>query len=257
MLDDANLDEAVKAVAWAGFGTTGQRCTATSRVIVHERLAKEFAERLVAEAEKLKIGDGLEPETGMGPLVNTGRVGAVHAYTEIGKEEGARLLTGGKTLDEGEFAGGAYYAPTIFTDATADMRIAQEEVFGPFVTILPVKDYDEAIARRQLDDLRPLLRYLHRERRARPSARCATSTPAWSISMLGQPAPSRICPSAGRSRVVTATASWGARPSRSSARSRRSLSAIPPSNSHPREPHRFQYRLQHRLVARRKHQALH
>ena len=145
VLDDANLDEAVKAVAWAGFGTTGQRCTATSRVIVHERLAKEFAERLVAEAEKLKIGDGLEPETGMGPLVNMGRVGAVHAYTEIGKEEGARLLTGGRTLDEGEFAGGAYYAPTIFTNATANMRIAQEEVFGPFVTILPVKDYDEAI----------------------------------------------------------------------------------------------------------------
>src|SRR6185312_12501918 len=87
VLEDGNLDEAVKAVAWAGFGTTGQRCTATSRVIVHERVAKEFADRLVAEAEKLKVGDGLEPETGMGPLVNMGRVGAVHAYTEIGKEE--------------------------------------------------------------------------------------------------------------------------------------------------------------------------
>ena len=164
VLDDANLDEAVKAVAWAGFGTTGQRCTATSRVIVHERLAKEFAERLVAEAEKLKIGDGLEPETGMGPLVNTGRVGAVHAYTEIGKEEGARLLTGGRTLDEGELAGGAYYAPTIFTDATrrdahragGGLRSLRHDPAG--------EGLRRGDPRRQLDDLRPLLRYLHRER---------------------------------------------------------------------------------------------
>ena len=133
-------------------------------MIVHERVAEAFAERLVAAAEKLKIGDGLLPETEMGPLVNRGRVGAVHDYTEIGKAEGARLLTGGRPLDEGELAEGAFYAPTIFTDATADMRIAQEEVFGPFVSILPVQDYDEAIARRQLDDLRPLLRHLHRER---------------------------------------------------------------------------------------------
>ncbi len=145
VMDDANLDEAVAAVAWAGFGTTGQRCTATSRVVVHRKVADAFVERLAATAQKLRIGDGLLSETEMGPLVNRGRVAAVHEYTEIGKQEGARLVTGGNPLSEGELAEGAYYAPTIFTNATTNMRIAQEEVFGPFVTVIPVADYDEAI----------------------------------------------------------------------------------------------------------------
>ncbi len=146
VLDDGNVEEAVKAVAWGGFGTTGQRCTATSRVIVQEGVAKQFAERLVAAAEQLKVGDGLLPETEMGPLVNAGRVQAVHSYTEIGKQEGATLLTGGRPLSTGELAEGAYYAPTVFAGATPQMRIAQEEIFGPFVTIIPVKSYEEAIA---------------------------------------------------------------------------------------------------------------
>lgn len=145
VMDDGNLDEAVAAVAWAGFGTTGQRCTATSRVIVHERVAREFGERLAKKAESLRIGDGLLPETDMGPLVNRGRVQAVHTYTEVGKSEGAHLLTGGRPLSDGELAEGAYYAPTVFTDVTDGMRIAQEEVFGPFVSIIPVPNYDEAI----------------------------------------------------------------------------------------------------------------
>ncbi len=145
VMEDANLDEAVAAVAWGGFGTTGQRCTATSRVIVQENVATAFAERLVAAAEKLRIGDGLLPETDMGPLVNKSRVAAVHEYTEIGGREGAQLLTGGRPLGEGELADGAYYAPTIFTNVRPEMRIAREEVFGPFVSILPVRDYDEAI----------------------------------------------------------------------------------------------------------------
>jgi aldehyde dehydrogenase (NAD+) len=146
VLDDANLDEAVAAVAWAGFGTTGQRCTATSRVIVHERVADAFAEKLAAAAERLRIGDGLLSETEMGPLVNAGRVRAVHEYTEIGTREGARLVTGGRPLTDDALDGGAYYAPTIFTDVAPTMRIAQEEIFGPTVAILPVKDYDAAIA---------------------------------------------------------------------------------------------------------------
>ncbi|MGH2487678.1 MAG: aldehyde dehydrogenase family protein [Ktedonobacterales bacterium] len=145
VMDDANVDEAVAAVSWAGFGTTGQRCTATSRVIVHEAVAREFAEKLVAAAEKLRVGDGLLPDTDMGPLVNRGRVTAVHEYTEVGQREGAKLLTGGRPLSEGALEDGAYYAPTIFTDVRPDMRIAYEEVFGPFVSILPVKSYDEAI----------------------------------------------------------------------------------------------------------------
>ena len=145
VMDDANVDEAVAAVSWAGFGTTGQRCTATSRVIVHEAVAQQFAEKLMAAAEKLRVGDGLLPETEMGPLVNVGRVRAVHEYTQVGREEGATLLTGGRPLSEGELADGAYYAPTIFTDVRPNMRIAYEEVFGPFVSILPVKSYEEAI----------------------------------------------------------------------------------------------------------------
>lgn len=145
VMDDANIDEAVAAVAWAGFGTTGQRCTATSRVIVHEAVAGEFAEKLVAAAEKLRVGDGLSADTDMGPLVNRGRVSAVHEYTEVGQREGAKLLTGGRPLTDGALEDGAYYAPTIFTDVRPDMRIAYEEVFGPFVSILPVKSYDEAI----------------------------------------------------------------------------------------------------------------
>jgi aldehyde dehydrogenase (NAD+) len=145
VMDDADLDEVVAAVSWAGFGTTGQRCTATSRVIVHEKVAGAFAEKLVAAAQKLRVGDGLAPETDMGPLVNAGRVEAVHAYTEIGQNEGAKLLTGGHALTGGALNDGAFYAPTVFTDATAEMRIAQEEVFGPFVTVIPVRDYEDAI----------------------------------------------------------------------------------------------------------------
>lgn len=146
VMDDANLDEAVAAVAWAGFGTTGQRCTATSRVVVHERVAAAFGEKLAAAAEKLRLGDGLLPATDMGPLVNQGRVRAVHEYTEIGQAEGATLLTGGHPVTDAALDGGAYYAPTIFANVAPTMRIAQEEIFGPTVAIIPVKDYDEAIA---------------------------------------------------------------------------------------------------------------
>jgi aldehyde dehydrogenase (NAD+) len=145
VMDDARLDDAVAAVAWAGFGTTGQRCTATSRVIVHEKVVGQFAEKIAAAAEKLRVGDGLLDETEMGPLVNTGRVSAVHEYTGIGQSEGATLLTGGHQLHEGILNGGAFYAPTVFTDVKPDMRIAQEEIFGPFVSIIPVHDYEEAI----------------------------------------------------------------------------------------------------------------
>jgi acyl-CoA reductase-like NAD-dependent aldehyde dehydrogenase len=145
ILDDASLEEAVAGVAWAAFGTTGQRCTATSRVIVHRAALKEFHERIVAVAEKLRVGDGLEPETEMGPLVNAGRVQAVHTYTEIGKQEGARLLTGGCAYSAGPLAEGAFYAPTIFSEVTPQMRIAREEIFGPVLSVIPVDSYEEAI----------------------------------------------------------------------------------------------------------------
>ena len=145
VMDDANLDEAVAAVAWAGFGTTGQRCTATSRVIVHRAVADEFANKLAVAARNLRIGDGLLAETDMGPLVNHGRVKAVHEYIGIGQKEGATLLAGGTPLTDESLEGGAYYAPTIFTDVRADMRIAQEEIFGPVISVIPVSSYEEAI----------------------------------------------------------------------------------------------------------------
>ncbi len=145
VLDDADLDLAVESILWGAFGTTGQRCTATSRVIVQRGILHAFSDRLVAAAQKLRIGDGLDTQVEMGPLVNSGRVKAVHEYTAIGQQEGARLLTGGSRLDEDRYAEGAFYQPTIFTDVTPTMRIAREEVFGPFVSLLPVSSYEEAI----------------------------------------------------------------------------------------------------------------
>src|SRR5579883_2126380 len=145
ILDDGNLDLAAESVTWAAFGTTGQRCTATSRVIVQRGALKGFTDRLVAHAERLRVGDGLDPQVEMGPLVNMGRVRAVHEYTEIGRREGAKLLTGGTPLTDGDYSEGAFYKPTIFTEVTPAMRIAREEIFGPFVSIIPVDTYEEAI----------------------------------------------------------------------------------------------------------------
>src|SRR6266487_3333751 len=145
VLEDADLELAVESVTWGAFGTTGQRCTATSRVIVHKAVEREFTERLVAAAEKLKIGNGLDPQIDMGPLVNKGRVKAVHEYTQVGRQEGAKLLIGGDALSDEEHRRGAFYRPTIFSDVRPTMRIAREEVFGPFISILPVASYEEAV----------------------------------------------------------------------------------------------------------------
>ena len=145
VLEDADLNLAVESVVWGGFGTAGQRCTATSRVIVHKAVEREFTERLVAAAEKLKIGNGLDPQIDMGPLVNKGRVKAVHEYTQVGRQEGAKLLFGGDAISDEEHSRGAFYRPTIFSDVSPTMRIAREEVFGPFISILPVASYEEAV----------------------------------------------------------------------------------------------------------------
>src|SRR5712691_10123958 len=145
VLEDADLDLASESVTSGAFGTTGQRCTATSRVIVQKSVQQAFTDRLVAAAEKLSVGDGLNPQIDMGPLVNTGRVKVVHEYTEIGKMEGARLVLGGSPLSGDDYREGAFYKPTIFTDVGSSMRIATEEIFGPFVSIVPVATYEEAI----------------------------------------------------------------------------------------------------------------
>jgi len=145
VLEDADLDLVVASVTLGAFGTTGQRCTATSRVIVQKPVQEAFTDRLVAAAEKLRVGDGLDPDIDMGPLVNTGRVKAVQEYAEIGKQEGAKLVLGGSPLAGDNYREGAYYEPTIFTDVAPSMRIAREEVFGPLLSIVPVASYEEAI----------------------------------------------------------------------------------------------------------------
>ncbi|HEY4552580.1 MAG TPA: aldehyde dehydrogenase family protein [Bacillaceae bacterium] len=145
VMDDADLNLAVEGIIWSAFGTSGQRCTACSRVIVHESVKERLEEQLLAAAEKLTIGNGLDESVRIGPIINRGSLEKISRYIEIGKEEGAKLLAGGYVMDEGDQANGYYFAPTIFTDAAPDMRIAQEEIFGPVVSIIPVKSFEEAI----------------------------------------------------------------------------------------------------------------
>jgi aldehyde dehydrogenase (NAD+) len=145
VLDDADLEETVKGALWGGFSTTGQRCTASSRLVVDSKVADEVVERLVAGAEALVVGDGLDPKTQVGPIINARQLDRVHSYTGIGVDEGASLVLGGERLDEGLDVG-YFYAPTVFDHAAPDMRIAQEEIFGPTVTVIRVDGDDEAIA---------------------------------------------------------------------------------------------------------------
>lgn len=145
VMGDANLELAVEAILWSAFGTAGQRCTACSRVIVHKDIKVELEERLVAATKQLTIGDGLDPTVKVGPVINKAALEKIHHYVQIGKQQGARLLTGGKILTEGEQAKGFYYEPTIFSDVASDSILAQEEIFGPVVSIIEVASLDEAI----------------------------------------------------------------------------------------------------------------
>ncbi len=145
LLEDADLGLAVEAALWGAFGTTGQRCTATSRVIAQKKVAGEFAERMAERARALKIGNGLDESVEMGPCVNEAQRRTVASYVEIGVKEKARLLTGGNVCRGGAFDKGWFHEPTIFMDVRRDMRIAREEIFGPVLSILPVEDLDEAI----------------------------------------------------------------------------------------------------------------
>src|SRR5437868_2410283 len=145
VLDDADLDLAVEGIVWSAFGTSGQRCTAASRVIVHERAYDELQSRLVAAAERLRLGPGWEPDTDVGPVINRTALEKIHSYTEIGRDEGARLLTGGEVATGNGLDRGFFYTPTIFGDVEPQMRIAQEEIFGPTTALIRVRDDDEAI----------------------------------------------------------------------------------------------------------------
>lgn len=141
VMDDADLNLALRGVIWGGYGTTGQRCTAASRVIVHEKIKSRFERMLVNRIGKLKLGNGLKPETDVGPLVNKAAQEKSAKYTDIGENEGAKLLVGGK-IPKME---GFFFEPTLFTDCSIKMRIAQEEIFGPLVSLISIRDFDEAI----------------------------------------------------------------------------------------------------------------
>jgi len=145
VMDDANLDLAIDGCLWGGFGTTGQRCTATSRVAVHRKVYKEFVERYVERVKALKVGDGLDPATEMGPCVSESQLKTVMEYVEIGKNEGARLAAGGHRLEKGAYAKGWFHEPTVFVDCDPKMRVMQEEIFGPVVSVTPVGSLEEGI----------------------------------------------------------------------------------------------------------------
>ncbi|KKB38256.1 aldehyde dehydrogenase family protein [Bacillus thermotolerans] len=145
VLEDADLDLAVDGIVWSAFGTSGQRCTACSRIIVHESVKEELEEKLLKRMETLKLGDGLDESVDVGPVINQSSLKKIHEYVRIGKEEGAKLLKGGEIVTENELGRGNFYAPTLFTDVKSDMRIAQEEIFGPVTCIIPVKSLEEAI----------------------------------------------------------------------------------------------------------------
>jgi alpha-ketoglutaric semialdehyde dehydrogenase len=145
VLDDADLDLAVEGIVWSAFGTSGQRCTAASRVIVQEGVYEELQSRLVAEAEKLRLGPGWEEGVDVGPVINQSALEKIHSYTGIGRDEGAKLLTGGEIANGDGLGDGYFYRPTIFGDVQAGMRIAQEEIFGPTTALIPVGDVDEAV----------------------------------------------------------------------------------------------------------------
>jgi acyl-CoA reductase-like NAD-dependent aldehyde dehydrogenase len=146
IMEDAQLDLALEGCLWGGFGTTGQRCTAASRVIIHEKVHDRFVESFVKRAAALRVGDGLDPATQMGPSISEKQLQKVMSYVEIGKQEGATIACGGKRLTTGAHANGFFHEPTVFTNVTPRMRIAREEIFGPVVSVIKVSSVDEAVA---------------------------------------------------------------------------------------------------------------
>lgn len=145
VLDDADVDLAADGIIWSAFGTSGQRCTATSRVIVTPGIHKTIADRVASRASRLRLGNGLLPTTDVGPLINKAAVDKVHEYSAIGQREGAALLLGGDYATEGELARGHFYKPTVFDRVTPTMRLAQEEIFGPSLSIIRADSVENAI----------------------------------------------------------------------------------------------------------------
>jgi aldehyde dehydrogenase (NAD+) len=146
VLDDADIDLAVDGAVWSAFGTSGQRCTAASRLIVQERVADGFTEQLVARAKALRLGNGLDPATDVGPVVNRPQLEKVERYVHIGRDEGAAVACGGSRATGDGLDRGYFFQPTVFTDVRPSMRIAQEEIFGPVTDVITCRDLEEAVA---------------------------------------------------------------------------------------------------------------
>ncbi|HEX2123151.1 MAG TPA: aldehyde dehydrogenase family protein [Thermoanaerobaculia bacterium] len=146
VMDDADVDLAVDGALWGAFGTTGQRCTAASRVVVHDHVYDQFVEKLAARAKKLRVGNGLDPGVDMGPSVSASQRKTVETYVQIGKDEGAMVVAGGNALREGDYAKGFFHEPTVFADVKPDHRIANEEIFGPVTAVMRCDSLEEAIA---------------------------------------------------------------------------------------------------------------
>lgn len=145
VMEDADLDLALEGVLWGAFGTTGQRCTATSRLIVHRKVHDKLVARLVEAAEKLTLGDGRQAKTQVGPLIHEAAREKVERYVEIGKQEGAELACGGVRPRGTRLANGYFYKPTVFTNVKAGSRLATEEIFGPVLSVIKVGSYEEAV----------------------------------------------------------------------------------------------------------------
>ena len=145
VMDDADLDLALEGVLWGAFGTTGQRCTATSRLIIHRKVHDRFVARLVEAAEKLVLGDGRHAKSQVGPLIHEAAREKVERYVEIGKAQGAELACGGARPRSPRLANGYFYKPTVFTNVKAGSRLAMEEIFGPVISVIKVGSYEEAV----------------------------------------------------------------------------------------------------------------
>ncbi len=145
VMEDADIELAVEGILWSAFGTAGQRCTACSRVIVHKDVKAELEQKLLKAMKPLTIGNGLDESVKIGPVINQKALEKIASYVEIGKQEGAKLLAGGEILKEGVLSKGHYYAPTLFSDVRWDSRLAQEEIFGPVISLIEVESLEEAI----------------------------------------------------------------------------------------------------------------
>ncbi|MBA2379060.1 MAG: aldehyde dehydrogenase family protein [Blastocatellia bacterium] len=146
IMDDADLDNAVEGSLWGAFGTSGQRCTASSRLIVHKKVYKKFVQKLVEKVKALRVGNGLDEKTEVGPVINQRAMDKILSYIEIGqKEDKATLACGGNALTKGEYKNGYFIEPTVFSDVKPGMRVEQEEIFGPVTSVVPFSTLDEAI----------------------------------------------------------------------------------------------------------------